>query len=120
MGTIFLDEIAEMAPSTQAKVLRVIQEREFQPVGSSQTVKVDTRLITATNKNLDEEIEQGKFREDLYYRINVIELNIPPLRERITDLPILANFMLSRISGNNNQIYNLAEDAIEKLQGIPS
>jgi len=79
-SSIFLDEIAEMAPATQAKILRVLQEREFEPVGSAQTIKVDTRVITATNKNLEEEIREGRFREDLYYRLNVVTVEVPPLR----------------------------------------
>jgi len=102
-GTIFLDEIAEMAPSTQAKVLRVIQEQEIQPVGSSQTVKVDTRLIAATNKNLDEEIEQGRFREDLYYRINVVNVTVPALRHRREDIALLADYFLTKYAEKNHR-----------------
>ena len=85
-SSIFLDEIAEMAPVTQAKILRVIQEREFEPVGGTHTTKVDTRLIAATNKNLQEEIQAGRFREDLLYRLSVIQTKLPPLRERRGDL----------------------------------
>jgi two-component system response regulator HydG len=102
-SSIFLDEIAEMAPATQAKILRVLQEREFEPVGSSQTFKVDTRIIAATNKNLEEEIKAGRFREDLYYRINVVTLVAPPMRERREDIPLLADFFLKQYAAKNNR-----------------
>ncbi|RLB85620.1 MAG: two-component system response regulator [Deltaproteobacteria bacterium] len=103
-GSIFLDEIAEMAHQTQAKILRVLQEREFEPVGSSNTVRVDTRVITATNKNLEEEIKEGHFREDLFYRINVVTLNIPPLRERREDIPLLTDFFLKQYAEKNRRL----------------
>jgi two-component system response regulator HydG len=103
-SSIFLDEIAEMAPATQAKILRVLQEREFEPVGSSQTFKVDTRIIAATNKNLEEEIKAGRFREDLYYRINVVTLVVPPVRERREDIPLLADFFLKQYAEKNNRL----------------
>ncbi len=102
-SSIFLDEIAEMAPATQAKILRVLQEREFEPVGSSQTFKVDTRIIAATNKNLEEEIKAGRFREDLYYRIKVVTLVVPPMRERREDIPLLADFFLKQYAEKNNR-----------------
>ena len=102
-SSIFLDEIAEMAPATQAKILRVLQEREFEPVGSSQTTKVDTRIIAATNRNLVEEINAGRFREDLYYRINVVTLVVPPMRERREDIPLLADFFLKQYAKKNNR-----------------
>ena len=92
-----------MAPATQAKILRVLQEREFEPVGSSQTIKVDTRIIAATNKNLEEEIKAGRFREDLYYRINVVTLVVPPMRERREDIPLLADFFLKQYAEKNNR-----------------
>jgi two-component system response regulator HydG len=97
-GTIFLDEIAEMSSSTQTKILRVLQEREFEPVGSSETVKVDVRIITATNKKLKEEIQENRFREDLYYRINVVSLTVPALRERRDDILLLADFFLKQFA----------------------
>jgi two-component system response regulator HydG len=103
-GTIFLDEIAEMAPSTQAKILRVLQEREFEPLGGSSTVKVDTRVIAATNKNLTSEIQEGRFREDLYFRVNVVMLNVPPLRERREDIPLLADFFLKQYAKKNQRL----------------
>jgi len=115
-GTLFLDEIAELPIHMQVKLLRAIQEKAIKPIGGQKEIPVDIRLLSATHKDLAAEVEAGNFRQDLYYRINVIELNIPPLRDRITDLPILANFMLSRISSNNSETYSLAENAIEKLQ----
>ena len=103
-GSIFLDEITEMAPTTQAKILRVIQEREFEPVGSSETIKVDTRVIAATNKDLRKEIQEGRFREDLYFRLNVMSLEIPPLRERRDDIPVLADFFLKQYAEKNRKL----------------
>ena len=102
-GSIFLDEIAEMSPVIQAKILRVLQEREFQPIGSTETVKVDTRIITATNKDLQEEVGANRFREDLYYRINVVNLTVPPLRDRRDDIPLLLDFFLKHYAEKNNR-----------------
>ncbi len=96
-GTIFLDEIGDMPLSLQAKLLRVLQEREFQRLGSSETVHVDVRVIAATHTDLAEMIRQGKFRDDLYYRLNVVEIAIPPLRERCSDVPALAQHFIERI-----------------------
>jgi two-component system response regulator HydG len=98
-----LDEIAEMSMATQSKVLRVLQEREFEPVGSSETVKVDTRIIAATNKNLPEEVKANRFREDLYYRINVVNITVPALRERRDDIPLLTDFFLKRYAEKNRR-----------------
>ncbi len=92
-GTIFLDEIGEISPNLQTKLLRVLQEKEFYPVGSSLPVKVDVRVIAATNKNLKEELKQGNFREDLYYRIKVMEISLPPLRDRLEDIPLLVDHL---------------------------
>ncbi|MBW2482429.1 MAG: sigma-54-dependent Fis family transcriptional regulator [Deltaproteobacteria bacterium] len=103
-SSIFLDEIAEMAPATQAKILRVLQEREFEPVGSTQTMKVDTRVIAATNQNLEEEIQAGRFREDLYYRLNVVTVDVPSLRQRRDDIPLLADFFLKRYAQKNRRV----------------
>ncbi len=118
-GTLFLDEIAELPIHMQVKLLRAIQEKAIKPIGGQKEIPVDIRLLSATHKDLAAEVETGNFRQDLYYRINVIELNIPPLRERITDLPILANFMLSRVSAGTNEVYSLSNDAIEKLKTYP-
>ena len=117
-GTIFLDEIADMSPSTQAKVLRVLEEQEFERVGGGQTVHVDVRVISATNKNLQEEIENDNFREDLYYRLNVVPLHILPLRERVADLPLLIDHFLFRFCRENqkpNMIIH--ENALQILRG---
>jgi len=97
-GTLFLDEIGEISASFQAKLLRVLQEGEFERVGGVKTLKVHVRVIAATNRNLEEEVAEGRFREDLYYRLNVMPLYMPPLRERIEDIPELAEFLLNRIS----------------------
>jgi two-component system response regulator HydG len=102
-GSILLDEIAEMSMATQSKILRVLQEREFEPIGSSETFKVDTRIITATNKNLEEEVRANRFREDLYYRINVVNLIVPSLRDRREDIPLLVNFFLKRYAKKNHR-----------------
>jgi len=93
-GTLFLDEVGDMSLKTQAKVLRAIEEQRFEPLGSSNAVSVDARIIAATNKNLEEEIARGNFREDLFYRLNVIPFVVPPLRERVEDIPILARYFL--------------------------
>src|SRR5271169_3151565 len=93
-GTIFLDEISCMSAKLQVKLLRVLQEKEFERVGESRTIRVDTRVIGATNAFLEDEISAGRFREDLYYRLNVVPIYIPPLRERIEDIPALARFFL--------------------------
>jgi two-component system, NtrC family, response regulator HydG len=103
-GSILLDEIAEMTPSTQVKILRVLQEKEFEPLGSSQTVQVDVRIIAATNRHLEKEIEQGRFREDLYYRLNVVSIEIPPLRERRDDIMLLADYFLKKYADKNKKL----------------
>ena len=97
-GTIFLDEIAEMPLSLQAKLLRVIEEKSFRRLGGEEEIKVDVRIISATNRELEKEVEEGRFREDLYYRLNVIRIHLPPLRERKEDLPILARHFLEKYS----------------------
>jgi two-component system response regulator HydG len=103
-GSIFLDEIAEMTPATQAKILRVLQEKEFEPVGGGRTIKVDVRVIAATNKDLTAEIEAGKFREDLYYRLNVVQINVPPLHERGEDIALLAEHFLKLYAEKNQRL----------------
>jgi two-component system nitrogen regulation response regulator NtrX len=102
-GTIFLDEVGDMSPKTQAKVLRVLQEGEVERLGSSRTIKVDVRVIAATNKDLEEEIAQGRFREDLYFRLSVIPIYVPPLRERVEDIPALVQHFVSQFSREHNR-----------------
>jgi len=102
-GTIFLDEISSMTPKLQVKLLRVLQEREFERVGESRTIRVDVRVIAATNQSLEDEIEAGRFRDDLYYRLNVWPVSLPPLRERREDIPLLAQFFLKRYGEINRR-----------------
>ena len=110
-GTIFLDEIGDMPLATQAKLLRVLQEKEFERVGGNQTIRVDVRFVAATNKNLLEMVRQGTFREDLYYRLNVFSVHLPPLRERKEDIPILAAHFLERAG----HPVRLAEETLQIL-----
>ncbi|HNR13349.1 MAG TPA: sigma-54 dependent transcriptional regulator [Thermodesulfobacteriota bacterium] len=115
-GTLFLDEIGDMSPKTQAKILRILEEQKFERVGGAKTIEVDVRIIAATNKNLEEEIQKGTFREDLYFRINVIPLIVPPLRERKEDIPILANEFLRRFSEELNlEEKSISPEAMEVL-----
>jgi two-component system nitrogen regulation response regulator NtrX len=102
-GTLFLDEIGDMSLVTQAKVLRIIETQEFQKVGGSKKIKVDVRIIAATNKDLEEEIQNGKFREDLYFRLNVILIHVPPLRERKSDIPLLVEYFLKNLAQQYGQ-----------------
>ena len=115
-GTFFLDEIAETQPSTQVKLLRVLQEREALPVGGTEPVPVDVRVIAATNRDLDEAMREGAFRSDLYYRLNVISMRLPPLRERREDIPVLAESFLERIARDRSQsVKNLSQDALDAI-----
>jgi len=115
-GTLFLDEIGDMSLRTQAKILRILEEQKFERVGGSKTIEVDVRLIAATNKDLPEEIKKGNFREDLYFRINVIPLNVPPLRERKEDITVLANAFLNRFAKEQNiEEKNIGPDAMDIL-----
>ena len=117
-GTIFLDEIGTITPPTQAKLLRVIQEREFIPVGSEQTVRVDVRIIAATNAELPRMVSEGTFREDLYYRLNVITIELPPLRSRREDIPALASHFLRRLGEENGKPnLSLTPHALDVLRG---
>jgi transcriptional regulator with PAS, ATPase and Fis domain len=102
-GTVFLDEIGELPPSLQVKLLRVLQEREFERVGGTVTIKVDLRLIAATNKNLEEAIDAGQFRHDLYYRLNVVSLEMPGLRDRREDIMLLANYFANKYGARCNR-----------------
>ena len=93
-GTLFLDEVGDMSLRTQAKVLRALEEQRFEPLGAQESVNVDVRVVASTNKNLEDEIERGNFREDLFYRLNVMPFVVPPLRERREDIPLLADHFL--------------------------
>jgi Nif-specific regulatory protein len=111
-GTLFLDEVSELAPELQAKLLRVLQEREFERVGGTRAIPLDTRLIAATNKKLSEAIESGEFRKDLYYRLNVVTLTMPALRDRTEDIPQLAEHFLSKASRKcKTRMKSLSEEA---------
>jgi DNA-binding NtrC family response regulator len=116
-GTIFLDEISNASAALQVKLLRVLQERQFEPVGSNKTETIDTRIITATNTDLAKEVKQGRFREDLYYRINVVTIELPPLKERIGDVPLLARHFLQLYSSlHNKKKLGITEPALGSLE----
>ena len=117
-GSVFLDEIADMTLPTQAKLLRVLQEHEFERLGSNRTIKVDVRVIAATNKDLENEVSEGRFREDLYYRLNVVTIKIPPLREREGDVELLSGFFLHKFSQTlNKKIKKIDPAAMRLLKG---
>jgi len=117
-GTVFLDEIGDIPPSMQAKLLRAIQEREIQRIGSDRPIRIDVRIIVATNKHLEQEVKEGRFREDLFYRLNVIHIRIPALKERPDDIPLLAQYFLTRFSQKNRKRFKgftpVAMDALVK------
>jgi transcriptional regulator with PAS, ATPase and Fis domain len=115
-GTIFLDEIGDVSPRIQLKLLRVLQEKEFERVGDSKPIRVDVRVIAATNRNLKEKIRRGEFREDLYYRLKVVEIMLPPLRDRLDDLPLLADHFLSLFSKKfRKTIQGFSDEAMRAL-----
>jgi two-component system response regulator HydG len=117
-GTLFLDEVGEMSPATQVKLLRVLQEGEFERLGGSRTIRVDVRVIAATNADLADAVEKRRFRKDLFYRLNVITIMLPPLRERQDDIPLLADYFLRRWSEKNNRrVEGIAPDALARLCG---
>jgi len=119
-GTIFLDEVGDMSQRTQAKVLRVLQGGEIERIGSQKTIQVDVRVIAATNKNLEEEIEKGTFREDLYFRLSVIPVRVPPLRERTEDIPVLVQHFVAEFSAANNfRPRTISPAAMEALKRHP-
>jgi transcriptional regulator with PAS, ATPase and Fis domain len=119
-GTLFLDEVADMSLTLQAKLLRFLQEGEFERVGSEETIRIDARLIAATNQNLVDAIEGRLFREDLYYRLNVISIHLPPLRERRDDIPLLAEFFIQKYAAENKRkISGISQACLEALLSYP-
>jgi Nif-specific regulatory protein len=114
-GTIFLDEIADLSPSLQPKILRVLQEREFERVGGEVTLKIDVRVVAATSRDLDKMVAEGKFRQDLYYRLNVVPIKLPPLRERKMDIPELADHFLKKFNKENSRKVRLSPEAVSAL-----
>lgn len=116
-GTIFLDEIGDLSSSFQQKLLRVLQEREFERVGGNEIIKVEGRFITATNRDIEHDVKQGKFRKDLFYRFNVVTIQLPPLRERKVDVPLLANYFLSRYNIQlKKSVKGFSNEAMSLLQ----
>lgn len=114
-STLFLDEVADLSLSTQAKLLRALQEKEIRRIGGEEVIKLDVRIIAATNKRLEEEIKKGRFREDLFYRLNVIAFTIPPLRERATDIPLLVDHFLKRLNLSHGQNKTISNEAVRVL-----
>ena len=114
-GTIFLDEIADVSQAMQAKLLRVLQERKFERVGGHESLEVDVRVVAATNKNLEKEVKENRFREDLYYRLNVIKIDVPPLRERAEDIPLLISHFLTKYARPHEPPKKVAPDAMDRL-----
>ena len=119
-GTLFLDEVGDMSLKTQAKVLRALEEQRFEPVGADESIKVDVRVVAATNKNLENEIERGNFREDLFYRLNVVPFHVPPLRERVEDIPLLADhFLMEFTTAYGRKAKELTPEAYGVLNEYP-
>src|SRR5262249_27853671 len=114
-GTMFLDEVGDVPPTMQAKLLRVLQERRFERVGGTTSIEVDVRVIAATNRSLQQLVKQGKFREDLFYRLNVIKIDLPTLRERPEDIPLLATHFIEKYSGPKERLKRIAPKAMEVL-----
>jgi DNA-binding NtrC family response regulator len=116
-GTVFLDEVGDISPELQTKLLRFLQEREFERVGGTQPIRVDLRVIAATNRQLDQAVKGGRFREDLYHRLNVIPITLPPLKDRKEEIPVLAQYFLRRFSSETKRTFNeISEGAMEKLR----
>jgi transcriptional regulator with GAF, ATPase, and Fis domain len=119
-GTLFLDEIGDISPSVQIKLLRVLQERAFERVGGVKTIKVDVRVVAATNADLEALVREGRFRSDLYYRLHVIQIQLPSLRERADDIPLLAAEFLRRFAAENERdVLEIAPDALAILRQYP-
>ncbi len=119
-GSLFLDEIGELSLTTQAKILRVLQTKEFEPLGSTRTLKVDVRIIAATNRNLEARVRDGRFRDDLFYRLNVFSIVLPPLRERLDDLALLADhFLRTYVAKNRSNIKVMSQEVLHAFQDYP-
>ena len=119
-GTIFLDEVGELPPETQVKLLRVLQEQEFEPIGSSRTIKVNVRVVAATNRDLEELVREGKFRADLFYRLNVVPLRVPALRERASDIPLLATFFMQTFAKRlGKSMTQVSDETMRRLTNYP-
>jgi len=114
-GTLFLDEIGDMPTDLQAKLLRALQEKEIRPVGSTERVSINTRVIAATNRDLEAAVRSGTFRQDLFFRLNVVQIKLPPLRERKSDIPLLVNSFLEKFSSTNSEMRTISEDAMARL-----
>jgi transcriptional regulator with PAS, ATPase and Fis domain len=118
-GTVFLDEVSEMSPALQVKLLRTIEEQEVRRIGSNQVIKVDVRIVAASNRNLAERVEEEKFRPDLYYRLRVIEMELPPLRERMEDIPLLVEHFLKKFGRERGRSFSVAPRALSALMSYP-
>jgi transcriptional regulator with PAS, ATPase and Fis domain len=119
-GTIFLDEIGEISPSIQTKLLRVLQDKEIKPLGDTRVIKVNTRIIASTNQNLSELIRRGQFREDFYYRLNVLPITMPPLRERVKDIPLISNYLLEKHCQKlGKPMKSLSQELLDALMANP-
>ncbi len=118
-GSLFLDEIGELSLTTQAKILRVLQSMEFEPLGSARTLKVDARIIAATNANLEAMVRDGRFRDDLFYRLNVFAIVLPPLRERLDDLALLADHFLRTYGAKNHKKIEMSPEVLQAFQDYP-
>ena len=114
-GTLFLDEIGDLPIDLQAKLLRALQEKEIRPVGSTDRISISVRVIAATNRDLEEAVRQGKFRQDLFFRLNVVQIKLPPLRERKGDIPLLVNSFLEKFSDTDAPVRTISEDAMTRL-----
>jgi transcriptional regulator with PAS, ATPase and Fis domain len=115
-GTVFLDEIGDIEPAFQVKLLRFLQEREIRPVGTARGKKIDVRVVAATNRDLQKMVDEGKFREDLWFRLNVVRLTLPPLRERRSDIPLLTHYFLNKYNGRYNRDVKLTESGLKTLK----